>query len=149
MAMTISENVLNLSTQRCILEKIKVNAFTSIPMWALDTKSLDSHVDRAANELIIQMEIFLAGNHKTEVIRSKMMVQHYATWWDMFKDRYFSKRMKRWFPIVKIFETVNYDTSITNTYICPHIEVPSDNQKHIDFVVYRGNRTKCQCPTCK
>lgn len=119
---------------RYLLDKIRINAGVSIPRHILVNAEISQELEFGGEQLRFQLETFLAGNKRDEG-RIKT-ISYPLDWWEHFKQRFFPFILLKHFPVkykeVKIPQTIN----ITN--ICPHIEVPNNNKRHIEFCLCEG-----------
>lgn len=112
-----------------LLEKIRISAGFSIPRHMLDNAEIDQELIVGGEQLRFQLETFLAGNKRDE---SRIKTISYPmNWWEYFKERFFPSILLKHFPVE--YKNIRVPQTITITNICPHIEVPNDNKRHIEF----------------
>lgn len=116
-----------------VIERIDLQL---IPVWthrAVDLSLLDirmelRYLEHEKNLAILDLEAWLAG----EEHKRQNAVEVPETWWDHFKLRFFPRWLSARYP-AKMRQII---TDYSVTYICPHIETKSwqDKQQHIAFI---------------
>jgi hypothetical protein len=101
------------------------------------------HVTQLMNErlrgLVIQLNYHLAAGDR-QVVETKTQALH-ADWKQMFKAKYFHRsRLGRWllkkYPIRMTH--LKHETLVI-TRMCPHVNLPPNNNRHVEFMVLKDN----------
>ena len=114
-----------------IIEKIIIEARVKIPRHVLLNMEVAKYPDYIGNNAIYQFRSYLAGK-KSRHERIDKTIDIPLSWWDHTKERFAPKWfLKRW-PVS--YRTILVKTIISTTHICPHIELPSKDKQHFDWL---------------
>lgn len=124
--------------KRYIVDKLLRSVSVEIPEHLILNSNINvvEIMHEVSSKFVFILDSFLAGREYTEttfIDRTKIPL----TWLDHVRERFFpSLLIKKW--------PINYRTIITRqkaviTKICPHIEVPNNDKKHINFIISGGN----------
>lgn len=111
------------------LSTIQLNIARVLPDANLeDLKNSEMTIKLVADNLVLSMRKYIHGLEKeTIIINEKWPV----TWWDAFKDRWFSKLLKDIFPVqykeIRVYQRI-YEKVFTNL---------NEETNHLDLVYYR------------
>jgi hypothetical protein len=128
------KEIINMEIKRYLIKKIPIrdNFRVNIPFHAIENLKVESIPQfYCLDEYIHRFETFLAGDTKRREILQKTKVP--LTWWDHVKQKFAPLWFIKRYPIQ--YREIIVKTEINITKICPHIEVPNDERKHIEFIV--------------
>lgn len=102
--------------------------------------NIESYVETTAKGLLMKLAVFMAGNKIREEVVGTTVVPR--TWWDAFKDKYYSEWAKRRWP-------VNYrkiDTTLNHYHVCPHWSLPPEKYMGLHVAFLEGQEYQDACP---
>lgn len=134
-----------LEVQRVTTELIHINIQRRMPWNILyDVKFHMVAGQGLSEQLVTSLEVYLQSkNHHHE--EEQKVMQYPETWWEHFKEAWFSKWLLMKFPVKykKVYTPVSY--KVTN--ICPHLHTDKERQ-HVEWLMAPDfDRIKSRC--CK
>jgi hypothetical protein len=95
-----------------------------------------------SEQLVASLEVYLQSkNHHHE--EEKKVMEFPATWWEHFKEAWFSKWLLAKFPVQ--YKQVYVPVSYKVTNICPHLPVDKERQ-HVEWLLAPDfDRIKSRC----
>lgn len=118
--------------QEIVTELVKVQMKRRLPWQTMyDMKFYETAAEALATELVATLVVYLQGkNHHHD--EEKMVMSYPETWWEHFKEAWFSDWLKKKFPVKykKVWVPVAYKL----TKLCPHLHTDKE-QQHLRWLL--------------
>jgi hypothetical protein len=126
--------------EKAVLDKIRMTVRTQVPKEVLlQNITVEALVDKITGDMVYTLHGYLYGKNYHKTVTT---IKYPANWFESLKDAFIPKWLPSLFPydLGKYFKPkyIEKDVTITETYVCPHINKASD-QEHVEFLIYRGN----------
>lgn len=96
-----------------------------------NTAEFKSYVDVVIDDMVAQITAWMAGG-KIPTNQSTQRVTYPDGVWQMFKQQYMPHWFTRKFPVRN--KEVVVTTATNHYFVCPHINVPARDSRHIQFM---------------
>jgi len=103
--------------------------------YAKNNLTMQTMIEESSRSLVIKLETFLLSTHKLEVLKYEHVP---VTWWDHFKIRWFPMWMLRRYPAKRR----KIETFLHHFWICPHIDMETDNEPHVRFLLNKEKKVE-------
>lgn len=87
-----NDKIVGGKTYEVLLERLRFSAREMIPKEMLTSVNVEFLKDHFSENLIFQWKAAIAG-------QGLRTIRYPKDWWQAFKERWFPKRFKRWWPI--------------------------------------------------
>lgn len=130
----------SMDVTRHIIEKIRVDFLAQVGRNVAMDLDIYRLAEVVSSQIRYQVSSYLASKStKKEETSSRIVktIKVPLTWWDHFKLRWAPQLFLKTWPIQyqTIDVTLEEKKFITITNVCPHINIPSDNQTHFEFLI--------------
>lgn len=131
----ISTRLTEVDIKQVVLTKLRLSSSIKIPRHTLDMTEVTTIADYVYDQFIMDMRTFVTAGHWTEKFDSEVESVP-ETWWDHFKDRFFSKTLLSLFPAK--YKNIASKGVVNNYWIFP--EIPPNPDKNISHFVMAYTR---------
>lgn len=115
------------------LTKVRQRFATRVAPNILKHTIIETIPSIVADELAYRLTLFLAGKVKEETYTSYKTIKYPKTWWEAVKERFFSARLKKMFPVVYEEHRIAETTKTFITKVCPHMDIAFNEREHLQF----------------
>jgi len=111
------------------LEKIKVALDTYISEAQFRNFDIESYKDSISDSIMYKLRGFLMGERLREE-KVNWKVSYPSSWWEMFKERYFTERLLNKFPVKYTTKKRNVTFKVYELYPKLPIAIPKYTDRH-------------------
>ena len=130
------------SFNKLSLEKIKVALDINISEAQFRNFDIESYKDSISDSIIYKLRGFLMGERLREE-KINWKVSYPSSWWEMFKERYFTKRLLNKFPVKYTTKKRNVTFKVYELYPKLPIAIPKYTDRHfpIQFCEFKDKES--------
>lgn len=146
MAITTNSSLDTVELKRIICDIARYDVNYSIPQEMLERAELRFCYDYLADALVYQLSVFMAKAEQSKTEENYEVTTTYSvplTWWDHVKQEFAPTWFLKKYPVkLFTFQTgTHHKVTTTTTHICPHVSIPNDNRRHIEFLSFEQPST--------
>ena len=121
--------------KQVLIEKIKLSSRLIIPNHQLMDMEINEYLDHTSDCFVSQLNAYFASRKTVRHTTNRIKI--HATWFDMFKEKYFPKWILKKYPVK--FNEFAYTETTNITKICPHIPLGKDQYTCISWIANDDN----------